>query len=64
MKTSLKIDPALAAPVHQGQRVGSLIVTAPDFPALSVPVYAAQAVAQENVFMSLWHHTASVFSHK
>jgi serine-type D-Ala-D-Ala carboxypeptidase (penicillin-binding protein 5/6) len=64
MKTSLKIDPGLAAPVRQGQRVGSLIVTAPDFPPLAVPVYAAQAVPQENMFMSLWHHVTSIFSHK
>ena len=64
MKTSLHINPGLAAPVQQGQRVGSLIVTAPDFPPLSVPVYAAQAVTRENIFMSMWHHATSVFSHK
>jgi D-alanyl-D-alanine carboxypeptidase (penicillin-binding protein 5/6) len=64
MKTTLKINPGLAAPVNQGQRVGSVIITAPDFPPLSVPVYAAQAVARENFVMSLWHHATGAFSHK
>ena len=43
MKTVVKTDPGLTAPVAQGQRVGTMTVTAPDFPALTVPVYAAAA---------------------
>ena len=42
MKTALKPDPGLTAPIAQGQKVGTLMVTAPDFPALTVPVYATQ----------------------
>jgi D-alanyl-D-alanine carboxypeptidase (penicillin-binding protein 5/6) len=55
LKTTLKFDPGLTAPLAQGQRVGVLVVTAPDFPPLTVPVYAAQAVAKENMVMGLWH---------
>jgi serine-type D-Ala-D-Ala carboxypeptidase (penicillin-binding protein 5/6) len=64
MKTTLKLDPGLVAPVRQGQPVGALIVTAPDFPPLSVPVYSAQAVARENVLMGLLHRATGMFSHK
>jgi D-alanyl-D-alanine carboxypeptidase (penicillin-binding protein 5/6) len=46
MKTTLKPDPGLKAPIQQGQKVGVLVVSAPEFPDLAVPVYAAQAVAQ------------------
>jgi len=64
MKTMLQVDPNLTAPLRQGQRVGSLVITAPDFPPLSVPVYAAQAVAKENMFMGLWHRATGAFGKK
>jgi D-alanyl-D-alanine carboxypeptidase (penicillin-binding protein 5/6) len=64
MKTMLKPDPNLIAPVRQGQRAGSLVITAPDFPAMTVPVYAAQGVAKENLFMSLWHRATGYFRKK
>ncbi|MBV9063572.1 MAG: D-alanyl-D-alanine carboxypeptidase, partial [Alphaproteobacteria bacterium] len=32
------------APVAKGQRIGTLNVTAPNAPALNVPLYAAEAV--------------------
>src|SRR5262249_26391367 len=44
MKTVVKADPGLKAPIQQGQKVGVLTVTAPEFPNLTVPVYASQAV--------------------
>jgi serine-type D-Ala-D-Ala carboxypeptidase (penicillin-binding protein 5/6) len=47
MKTQLKADPGLAAPVHVGQKVGVLLISAPDFPGLTVPVYATESVAQQ-----------------
>jgi serine-type D-Ala-D-Ala carboxypeptidase (penicillin-binding protein 5/6) len=56
LKTQLKIDPGLTAPVRQGQRVGTMTITAPDFPAMAVPVYAAQSVAQANIFVRTWNH--------
>jgi serine-type D-Ala-D-Ala carboxypeptidase (penicillin-binding protein 5/6) len=64
MKTALKLDPNLTAPVHQGQHVGSLVITAPDFPPLSLPVYAAEAVGKENIFFGLWHRATGAFRKK
>jgi len=40
----------LRAPVAQGQRVGTLFVTAPDFPGTTVPLYAAHEVTQTGIF--------------
>jgi D-alanyl-D-alanine carboxypeptidase (penicillin-binding protein 5/6) len=54
MKTVLKPDPGVTAPIHVGQKVGTLEVTAPDFPGLSVPVYATQSVAQQGIFGSMF----------
>jgi serine-type D-Ala-D-Ala carboxypeptidase (penicillin-binding protein 5/6) len=59
MKTILKADAGLSAPVHVGQKVGVLLITAPDFPGLTVPVYATQSVAQQGfvgaMFKSIQH---------
>ncbi len=54
MKTALRLDPGLTAPVKQGQKVGSYTISAPDFPAMTVPVYAAEPVAQIGFFAGLW----------
>jgi D-alanyl-D-alanine carboxypeptidase (penicillin-binding protein 5/6) len=61
MKTALRIDPGLTAPVRQGQKVGSYTISAPDFPAFTVPVYAAQPVSQIGFVTGLWR---SVFNRK
>ncbi len=61
LKTQLKPDPNLKAPIAQGQKVGVVVITAPDFPALSVPVYAAQSEGRANIFSRMW---AKMFSHK
>jgi len=55
LKTMIKTDPGLTAPVAQGQRVGTMTVTAPDFPAMTVPVYAAQPVPRANIFSRTWN---------
>jgi len=55
MKTVVKTDAGLTAPIAQGQRVGSMTVTAPDFPALTVPVYAAKPVDRANIFLRGWN---------
>src|SRR5215469_8308608 len=59
MKTVLKPDPGLTAPIRAGQKVGVLMVNAPDFPGLSVPVYATQAVDKQGfiaaMFQSVQH---------
>jgi D-alanyl-D-alanine carboxypeptidase (penicillin-binding protein 5/6) len=54
MKLLLKYYPDLKAPVAAGQKVGVLTVTAPDFPALSVPVYAAQPVEHVGFLRGMW----------
>jgi hypothetical protein len=35
--------------------VGTLVVTAPEFPPLSVPVYAAQSLAKIGLFGGWWN---------
>ena len=55
MKLAVRPDPGLKAPVHVGQKVGVLVVTAPEFPDLTVPVYAAQAVSEVGIFGKAWN---------
>jgi serine-type D-Ala-D-Ala carboxypeptidase (penicillin-binding protein 5/6) len=53
MKSLVKPDPGLTAPIAAGQRVGTVTITAPEFPPLTVPVYAAQPVAGASIFQRL-----------
>ena len=53
MKTQVKADPGLTAPIAAGQRVGTVTITAPEFPALTVPVYAAQPVAGASIIQRM-----------
>ena len=55
MKTVVKPDAGVKAPIHVGQQVGVLVVTAPEFPDLTVPVYAVQAVSQVGIIGGLWN---------
>ena len=55
MKTVVKPDPGVKAPVSVGQKVGVLVITAPEFPALTVPVYAAQAIAEVGIVGKAWN---------
>jgi serine-type D-Ala-D-Ala carboxypeptidase (penicillin-binding protein 5/6) len=55
MKIAVQPDPGLKAPVVVGQKVGVLVVTAPEFPALTVPVYASQAVAEVGIVGKAWN---------
>jgi D-alanyl-D-alanine carboxypeptidase (penicillin-binding protein 5/6) len=50
MKVSFHYVGPLRAPVEQGAQVGTLSVTAPDVPPVTVPVYAAQSVPQTGIF--------------
>jgi len=50
MKVSVHYAGPLRAPIAQGQRVGTLMVTAPDFPGMTVPLYAAHEVSQTGIF--------------
>jgi D-alanyl-D-alanine carboxypeptidase (penicillin-binding protein 5/6) len=50
MRVTLRYTGPLEAPIAQGQQVGTLTVTAPDFPGMTVPVYAAQNVPRAGIF--------------
>ncbi|MBI3676185.1 MAG: D-alanyl-D-alanine carboxypeptidase [Proteobacteria bacterium] len=50
MKVSLKYDGPVKAPIMKGQQIGTLKVTAPDFPGVEVPVYAAEEVDRAGFF--------------
>jgi D-alanyl-D-alanine carboxypeptidase (penicillin-binding protein 5/6) len=50
MKVNVKPNPGLKAPIHVGQKVGTLTVAAPDFPGMTVPVYAAESVPELGLF--------------
>jgi D-alanyl-D-alanine carboxypeptidase (penicillin-binding protein 5/6) len=50
LKVSLHYNGPIHAPIEQGQKLGTLTVTAPDYPGLTVPVYAAKAVPEEGIF--------------
>jgi len=50
MKVALRYKAPVQAPIKAGDQVGTLVVTAPDFPGLTVPVYAAQDVSRSGIF--------------
>ena len=64
MKMDVKPDPGLKAPIHVGQKVGTLTVTAPDFPGLTVPVYAAEAVNEVGLFGKAWNSVQGLWKKK
>ena len=61
LKHVVKINPGLTAPVAQGQKIGTVTITAPDFPGLTLPVYAAKPVSRAGMFSRLW---GRMFGHK
>ena len=50
MKTSVTPDAGLTAPIAAGQKVGTVTISAPDFPGMTVPAYAAQQVNGASIF--------------
>lgn len=50
LKVVLHYNGPVKAPVAQGEQVGTLTVTAPDFPGMTVPVVAAQPVSEAGFF--------------
>jgi D-alanyl-D-alanine carboxypeptidase (penicillin-binding protein 5/6) len=50
MKMSVSFHGPVKAPIAKGQQIGILTVTAPDFPAMKVPVYAANSVDRAGIF--------------
>lgn len=54
MKVTLKYDGPVPAPVAANQRIGTLKITAPDYPGTEVPVYAAEAVGSAGFFSRIF----------
>jgi serine-type D-Ala-D-Ala carboxypeptidase (penicillin-binding protein 5/6) len=50
MKVELDYDGPVQAPIAKGQQLGVLKVSAPDYPGMSVPVYAANSVSSAGFF--------------
>jgi D-alanyl-D-alanine carboxypeptidase (penicillin-binding protein 5/6) len=50
LKVAVRYNAPLRAPLEQGTQVGSLVITAPDFPGMTVPLYTAQPVDQTCLF--------------
>lgn len=61
MKVAVHYNGPLRAPVVQGQQVGTLSVTAPDFPGITVPVFAAHDVSQVGLFGRMMLGLRSLF---
>jgi D-alanyl-D-alanine carboxypeptidase (penicillin-binding protein 5/6) len=49
LKVSVHYAGPLKAPIAEGQQVGTLTVSAPDYPGLTVPVYAAKSVSEVGI---------------
>jgi len=64
MRVALHYSGPVQAPVAAGQQVGTLIVSAPDFPTMSVPVYAAQEVHREGIFSRMITGIKALFGNK
>jgi serine-type D-Ala-D-Ala carboxypeptidase (penicillin-binding protein 5/6) len=64
VKVTFRYTPGLQAPIMKGQRVGTLNVSAPDFPGLDVPVTAAEGVPQANIFWRMLMGVRGWFSGK
>ncbi|MGZ6008827.1 MAG: D-alanyl-D-alanine carboxypeptidase family protein [Rhizomicrobium sp.] len=50
MKVAVHYNGPLRAPIAQGQQVGTMSVTAPDFRGMTIPLYAAHDVSQVGIF--------------
>ncbi len=64
MKVAVHTDPNLTAPIVQGQKVGVLAITAPDYPGLNIPVYAQQAVPKAGIFSRMMAGIMHMFGKK
>jgi serine-type D-Ala-D-Ala carboxypeptidase (penicillin-binding protein 5/6) len=62
MKVAMRYNEPVRAPVAQGQQVGTLVVTAPDFPDLKVPLYATQPVPRAGIFGRMMMGMKALFS--
>ena len=64
MKVTISYDGPLKAPIAQDQRVATLVITAPDYPQLTVPLYAAHAVPGTGFFGRMMLGVSALISGK
>jgi serine-type D-Ala-D-Ala carboxypeptidase (penicillin-binding protein 5/6) len=64
MKVVVRYNGPVRAPVAQGQAVGMLAITAPDYPGMTVPLYAAKSVPETGIFGRIVIGIESLFSGK
>ncbi len=64
LRVTLKFEEPVMPPIARGQQLGSLTITAPGAPALSVPVYAGSAVESGGVFTQMKVGLKSLMSGK
>jgi D-alanyl-D-alanine carboxypeptidase (penicillin-binding protein 5/6) len=64
MKVSVGYDGPIKAPIAAGQKIGTLKVTAPDFPDLTVPLYATHEVPRTGIFGRMMLGISAMFSGK
>jgi D-alanyl-D-alanine carboxypeptidase (penicillin-binding protein 5/6) len=50
LKVAVRYDTPIEAPIAKGQRIGTLTVSAPDYPARSYALYAGVAVDRAGIF--------------
>jgi D-alanyl-D-alanine carboxypeptidase len=64
LKTAVTFKTPAQAPVKAGDQVGTLAITAPDFPGMTVPVYAAEDVGKAGLFSHIVSGFKAMFSKK
>ncbi len=64
MKVTVAYDGPVKAPIAAGQKIGTLKVTAPDFPGLAVPLYATHDVPRTGIFGRMMLGIQMMFSGK
>ena len=53
MKVTITYDGPIPAPIAKGQKIGTLHITAPDYPGMEAPLYAAEAVPSAGFFSKI-----------
>jgi D-alanyl-D-alanine carboxypeptidase (penicillin-binding protein 5/6) len=61
MTVKLRYNSPIPAPIAEGQRVGTLTVSAPGRPDLVRPVFAARSIERAGLFGRMWLGAADLF---
>jgi len=64
VKVVMHYNGPLKAPIAQGQQIGTLTVTAPDYPGYAVPVYAQKEVPEAGIIGKIFLGIRSLISGK